>query len=229
MKNSKDCISILIGFFHEKINDWTCLHRFQTVVEKKMFGLLSIVSIFCGVSDGKYLNFRAKNMFCGTFPKLSVIILCRSEVWRWYRSRLEKKWRGHLWTVKKHLPFFLVANSGLATCVTYFDREELKQLTRLQIFWTHVQELSFKFFYLLNFSSLLQMSLMGRNLTWQKQLFQNQWFEKDINHSDFQKFSEKKESEESWVHLKGKIPYNNYWRKNLLVIFKRFVHQINNF
>ena len=106
---------------------------------KKMFGLLSIVSIFCGVSDGKYLNFRAKNVFCGTFPKLSVIILCRSEVWRWYRSRLEKKkWRGHLWTVKKHLPFFLVANSGLATCVTYFDREELKQLTRLQIFWTHM-------------------------------------------------------------------------------------------
>ena len=82
---------------------------------KKMFGLLSIVSIFCGVSEGKYLNFRAKNLFCGTFPKLSVIILCRSEVWRWYRSRLEKKkWRGHLWTVKKHLPFFLVANSGLA-------------------------------------------------------------------------------------------------------------------
>ena len=105
---------------------------------KKMFGLLSIVSIFCGLSEAKYLNFYAKNLFCGTFPKLSVIILCRSEVWRWYRSRLEKKWRGHLWTVKKHLPFFLVANSGLATCVTYFDREELKQLTRLQIFWTHM-------------------------------------------------------------------------------------------
>ena len=123
---------------------------------KKMFGLLSIVSIFCGVSEGKYLNFRAKNLFCGTFPKLSVIILCRSEVWRWYRSRLEKKkWRGHLWTVKKHLPFFLVANSGLATCVTYFDRKELKQLTRLQVFWTHVQIFfSFKFFLLLGFRHL---------------------------------------------------------------------------
>ena len=147
MKNSKDCISILIGFFHEKINDWTCLLRFQTVVEKNAW-----VAIYCkhflrGVWR-EIFEFLRQKFVLWNFPEtfcnhsLSIRSLEMIQISSW-----EEEVKRPFVNCEKTSAFFSCCQLRTRTCVTYFDREELKQLTRLQIFWTHVQIFfSFKFF-----------------------------------------------------------------------------------